>query len=327
MKKNIFTITVIVFAFLANVPAQVRVDSTGRVGIGIENPQYNAEDITNKTITDNKVWNIDIGYPCPESEGTICFCYRGLRTYKTGNHYTFGGKEYTGILSNLDSNDTDEYTIAAYLREENNQVFFYSEKCGKEFLMYDFNLQAGDKVILNDYFLAKCDLNEQGETENGGSYLYTAVNIDSVIYNQVKYKRIELQGEMHLYWIEGVGDIMGILYHSAAWGGSVPQLKDCYLGDNLFFLNDNPQYCFTTNIQDVNPDRINIFTGENNMLHIINAKEIPLSIYDAQGKKIKSIYPDNDNYEINISYIPKGLYLLKVYDINNQISSFKIIKK
>ena len=41
MKKKVFTVTIIVFAFLANVSAQLIVDATGRVGIGTtDDPQY-----------------------------------------------------------------------------------------------------------------------------------------------------------------------------------------------------------------------------------------------------------------------------------------------
>jgi hypothetical protein len=177
--------------------------------------------------------------------------------------------------------------------------------------MYDFDLQTGDKVILRDYLVTECDLNEQGETEQGESYIYTVTEVDSVVYNQVKRKYLKLQGAMELFWIEGVGDIMGLLYHSVAWTGVAPQLKDCYVGDELFFLNDNPEYCFeTTGIDDVNYDTRCIFVDEKKILHISNAKNTLLHIYDVQGRKLQTVYPDSDNYETDISILSRGSYII-----------------
>jgi hypothetical protein len=51
MKRIIFT--VIVFAFLANVSAQLKVNSTGRVGIGTTNPQYKLDVTGDARVTGN----------------------------------------------------------------------------------------------------------------------------------------------------------------------------------------------------------------------------------------------------------------------------------
>jgi hypothetical protein len=260
-------------------------------------------------ITDNKVWHIDYGYACPQIEP--CFCYLDLKTIKMEGTVIFNDVEYTKVISNW-SAAPDVWTTDAYIRETlDGKVYFYSEKCGKEFLMYDFDLQVGDKVTLRDYFVTECDLNEQGETEQGESYIYTVTEVDSVVYNQVKRKYLKLQGQTELFWIEGVGDITGLLYHSTAWSGSIPQLKDCYVDDNLFFLNDNPEYCYrTTGIDHVNYNTHRIFVDERKILHISNVKNTELSIYDVHGRKLQTLYPDSDNYETDISILPCGLYII-----------------
>jgi hypothetical protein len=207
-----------------------------------DTPEEKPELARTKMITGNKVWHIDHGMACPQ----LCFCYWTLETVKMDDTVIFNNVEYTKVISNW-SSAPDVWTTEAFIRETlDGKIYFYSEKCGKEFLMYDFDLQTGDKVTLRDYFITECNLNEQGETEHGESYIYTVTEVDSVIYNQVKRKYLKLQGGMKLFWIEGVGDIMGLLYHSAGWVGGASQLKDCYIGDELFFLNDNPKYCFET---------------------------------------------------------------------------------
>jgi hypothetical protein len=271
-----------------------------------KNPAYSecyydkVEDI--KMITDNKVWHIDHGTACSQ----LCFCHWSLETVKMDDTVLFNNVEYTKVISNW-SSALDVWTTGAFIRETlDGKIYFYSEKCGKEFLMYDFDLQVGDKVILRDYFLTECDLNEQDE-----SYTYTVTEVDSVVYNQVKRKYLKLQGQMKLFWIEGVGDIMGLLYHSAAWGGGASQLKDCYIGDDLFFLNDNPEYCFEmTDIDHVNYDTLRIFVDKKKILHVSNAKNTLLNIYDMQGRILQTVYPNSDNYETDISVLPSGLYIM-----------------
>jgi hypothetical protein len=252
-------------------------------------------------IADNKVWHIDYGYSYPPCPSGLCFCYWDLETVKTDGTVIFNDVEYTKIIS-VWSSAPNEWTTETYLREANKKVFFYSEKYGREFLMYDFNLQLGEQVVLWDYTLT--------ETVQEEPYTYTVTEVDSVIYNQVKRKYLKLQGEMHLFWIEGVGDIMGLLYHSAAWSGSASQLKDCYTGDDLFFLNDNPQYCFiTTGIDPVDYSTPRIFIDEKKTLHISGAKNTLLHIYDLHGRKLQTLYPDSDHYETDISGLPSGLYI------------------
>lgn len=99
--------------------------------------------------------------------------------------------------------------------------------------MYDFNLKTGDQVNLMDCLFPNCDMDKQDE-----AYLYTVNDVDSVYYNHKQYKRIILKkGNWSLNWIEGIGDIMGVLYHVAGWSGAFPQLKDCYEADVSFLIN------------------------------------------------------------------------------------------
>src|SRR5574344_1494753 len=154
-------------------------------------PEILVSQAENKLLTNNKVWHVEGSYACTLGGYNECYCYVGMLTSKTGNSISINGKQYTEILSNIYK--PDEWAVQADLREENNQIFFYSEKYGREFLMYDFNLKIDDKVILADYLWMRCDLNDLSKY-----FTYTVTGVDSVLYNQKKYKRIRLKGNMSL---------------------------------------------------------------------------------------------------------------------------------
>ena len=113
-----------------------------------------------------------------------------------------------------------------------------------------------------------------------------------------------------MYWVEGVGAIEGNCFHLSLMMSGITNLKDCYESDQLIFENEEPFCWFYVSTYDRPEELIKIFTNETNILHIVNAKDIPLTMYDIQGRKIKSIFPSDDNYTINASNLPKGLYIV-----------------
>jgi len=263
-----------------------------------------------QTITPGKTWYIESGYACPAGDETGCFCYYGLQTIKVGSAKTFNGKEYYELLTD-DMNQ--QWNVVTYVREEGGKVFFYAESCDKEYLMYDFNLNMDDEVVLADphypISLFNCKF-------AGYDFQYKVIEVDSIEYNQVKRKRLKL---MNIYfpscydtWVEGIGCMQGIDNPAASLRvGGVNQLKDCYESDKLIFVNENPKFCWVpTTVNNVYQDWINIFIDKSNILHIVNAKDIPLTIYDIQGRKVQSVFPNNDDYQINISFLSKGLYIV-----------------
>ena len=294
------------------------------------------DDSSMQTITQGKIWRYESGYTCPEGNEFCVFCYFGIETMKVRDPKTFNGKEYYELI-------TDEFgyspygTVIAYVREEGKKIFFYAEECDKEYLMYDFDLNVGDEVFLRDpfhptsfYDRGNCELTEVDSFQ----CKYKVLEVDSIEYNQVKRKRLKLSfsnGFPDLYdiWVEGIGCMRGIAYPNRlhCFGGE-EQLKDCYESDELIFVNENPEHCWvTTSMNDVRQDLIYIFTDKNNILHIVNAKDIPLTIYNIQGQKIQSVFSDSAHYTTDLSFLPKGLYLLKVYDTNGRGSLYKFIKK
>ena len=181
-----------------------------------------------QTITPNKIWHIESGYPCPDG-----VCFYGLQTIKVGNKRTFNGKEYYELLS--ESNH--QWNVKTYVREEDKKVFSYVEDNDEEHLMYDYNLNIGDEFTIK----AHPELTDK----------FKVTEIDSIEYNGIKRKRLRLENLITIYqydyWVEGIGCMRGIGYFASAHiGGAVHQLKNCYESDELIFVNENPEFCWVT---------------------------------------------------------------------------------
>lgn len=270
-----------------------------------------------QTITPNKVWHIESGYPCPNGDGTGCFCLYGLQTIKVGNTKTFNEKEYYELLSD---NVNQQWQVITYVREEEKKVFFYDIDDDEEYLMYDYDLNIGDEIVLRLPQYPHSIITDA----------FKVITIDSIEYNGIKRKRLCLENLITIhrydYWVEEIGCMRGITYLASAYiSGGVSQLKDCYESNELIFVNENPEFCFAKipdAINEVLQDSIHVFPDENNVLHILNAKDIPLIIYDIQGREIQSVFPDNNNYGTDISFLSKGLYIVsnKIQSINFKIA-------
>ena len=138
MKKRIFTITVIIFAFLANVSAQLKFDANGRVGIGTASPQYRL-DVNGDTrviggmylggstsnflgTTDNyapvrfKVGSVFAGYTGNTGHRNVSFGYGTFFSNTSGDYNTATG--FTALYSNT----TGLYNTAGGMEALKNSI-------------------------------------------------------------------------------------------------------------------------------------------------------------------------------------------------------------
>ena len=225
-----------------------------------KNPAYSEcyydkkEDITSvQTITQGKIWHVESGGACLDGDETGCFCYSGIQTINVGNTKIFNGKEYYELLTDSPPNNSSQGNVLTYVREEGKKVFFYVESCNKEYLMYDFNLNVGDEVFLMDPLspISLFDHDNPCELTEVDVNLYTfkVTEVDFIEYNYIKRKRLRLENhDSHHYdiWVEGIGCLRGITYHTAQQISGAKQLKDCFESDELIFVNENPEYCWIT---------------------------------------------------------------------------------
>jgi hypothetical protein len=197
------------------------------------------------TIRPNRTWYIEHGMLCPEAAGTGCYCYLSTTTIKTGDVKIFNGKEYYELIGSISWGSE----IVTYVREEKGRVFFYVKECDKEYLMYDYTLEAGDEVCLIDPqrpFSSNTDNRCELTEKEMNLYKCKVTNVDVIEYDGVKRKRLKVVNEDQRddFWVEGIGNMRGITYQVTSHITGCHQLKDCYESDKLIFVNENPEYCW-----------------------------------------------------------------------------------
>lgn len=267
--------------------------------------------------------------------------YQYEKTYitKIGNDTLINGVSYSKVLTTKDELSAICLNNG-YIREdvENQKIYYKPTVNNPEILLYDFNAQVGDTIQSYDF-----QANEA---------------IEIVVINKfyelitMHYKRIMKVRSMSLdgnyikdhVWIEGIGDIDGLLQSTKTYfpSGSEQIFLHCFLQNNdvsydsSFFyygaVNLSSEDCFVWNeptikIQSIPTNNINIYPNPVDDILTISSTDNAISrieIFDISGRNIY-----NQKYytnTINLSSLSKGVYFLKIYDINNFNSMFKFIK-
>jgi hypothetical protein len=100
MKKLIFTITIFIFVFLANVSAQLKVNSTGQVGIGTANPQYKLDVTGDTRVSGNVYLGSASNFFGTTNNTPITFKVNGVLAGNTGSSESSNISFGYGALSN-----------------------------------------------------------------------------------------------------------------------------------------------------------------------------------------------------------------------------------
>jgi len=232
-----------------------------------------------------------------------------------------GGYLYKKVFMCRD--ELHEHIVYMGLMREENQKTYLKWNDSPEYLIYDFSLEEGMSF---EY------------TPTGYPVTMYVKSVDFIEINGAMKKRIRITKDPNLgniwdTWIEGIGSLDGII--SFIYGnGDLRRLLLCYFQNNELIYK-NPEYpkCYyeegedITSVQTIvnndcyvfpNPvDDVLTVSSPNNTL-------LKIEIFNMFGQKVYSQAYKNT---IDISFLPTGLYFLKVYDTNEQVSVFKIIKK
>jgi hypothetical protein len=217
---------------------------------------------------------------------------------------------------------------AGLMREENKKTYFIPVNWTEELLFYDFSLEDGMTFEFQDLHPPFPE-----------SYYYFYAKVDFVEINGVQKKRIQLTDLppydefVKVCWIENIGNLSGFLEPCVTDPGSIKELL-CYSHNGeLIYKNSKYSECYYDNesglssIQTTKNNKINIYPNPvDNQITVFDPEQVIsyIEILDISGK---NIYTQYNNTAIDVSSFLKGLYLLKVYDRNKQVSLFKIIKK
>jgi len=281
--------------------------------------QANAQMSNNTIVNDNSAW-ATLSYIALDDSGNALTQYH----FFDGDSI-FNEKTYKKIFYYRDEQHTKRF-FAGLIREENLKTYCAPYHIGLETLLeervlYNFSLEQGDTF---EYPIS------YSETET----LYV-LQSDSVLINNEQKKRLIIVPENNINWvidtiIENVGSLHGLLYPLCYMcDGAFHELL-CYTENGeLVYQNPNRTKCYydkLTLVQTIEIRNCSVFPNAvDDVLYIscLNNEILRIEIFDNLGRQIYKSYKNT----IDVSSFSKGLYLLKIYDTNGQVSVFKIIKK
>lgn len=232
---------------------------------------------------------------------------------------------YSAVISNgedtIISGNTYTKILGGAFREENSKVYYYSFPDSAEFLMYDFNLVAGDTVD-NVHILMGSGIYNPGQAV----VTYT----DTVNYNGVDRKQIHF--ETAFSWIEGIGSVTG-LFNEFYWNVSLYQydLTCMSINQTSIYPNLSPGHCYQ-NLQSLleNQDfTYNIYPNPSQGKFQIESDKLPTNstiiITDLTGKSMKEFKFTAPSQEISVD-LSTGVYLLMFPEFPNTAPSRIVIR-
>jgi len=280
--------------------------------------QGNAQTYNNTIVNDNSSWSVLGIVVCPECPVWTQYIY-------FDGDSIVAGYSYKKVFS-CDDKLHENIKYEGLIREQEQKTYFIPANSETEYLLYDFSLEDGMTFKYIDllYQIA----------------VPFYIHVNFVEINGIQKKQIQLTALppdddfVYATWIENIGSLAGLFYPCGMLATGVKRELLCFYQNNdLFYKNPNYSECYYDNPDDItsvqtivindcnvypNPvdDILTVFSSHNT----ISRNEI----FDASGKKV---YSQTYKGGIDVSFLSKGLYLLKVYDINAKVSVFKIIKK
>lgn len=240
------------------------------------------------------------------------------------NTQTYVKIKKTEIPSINNVNIYPTYTGAIRQDTLNKKIYIVLTDSTTERIFYDFSLQVGDTVnsVLHD--LASDCLGFGAET----IYL-----IDSTLINGNYHKVFYIQGscaDMSLSYIEGIGSSYGLIFPNRS--DEKESHISCTKVNGLTYYPSNTSPCnLTTNVADVDKKYFfDVFPNPaNNEINIaFPDSEAPanITLFSPLGQILITEKLYGEKNKIDISKLPKGLYLLSI-NVNGKIYTKKIIKE
>jgi len=270
----------------------------------------------NTIVNDNNSWaTLRYGW---EDNMPIC-CVVTQYVYFDGDSIV-GDHLYKKVFGCNDQlHENIEY--AGLMREE-NQKTYRKWNDSPEYLIYDFSLEEGMSF-------------EYDYPRPVTLYVKT---VDFIEINGSMKKRMQITDNPDTEWIldtwiEDVGSLLGILWPCLHVNGGRSELL-CYFQNNeLIYKNPIYSECYYDKVEDIT----SVQTIEDNDCYVFpNPVDDVLTISSPNNTLLKieifnmfgqQVYSQAYKNTIDISSLPTGLYFLKVYDTNEQVTVVKIIKR
>ncbi len=287
--------------------------------------------------TSNTVWSEY--HNAPVSSGLSSYYYRNIFSNKDT---IIDAKIYQQLFYSLTDTMYCESPSVIYnggIRESNRQVFYLPKDSSNEYLLYDFTVQVGDtlkydySVFSSLYGLLKID-----------SLL--VLSIDSILILDGTYRKkinFSMFFSSHLipnystFWIEGIGNNMGLLC-------PIAELPTNGINNILGCLNNNNEYLYYNNLFNTcYPDNVSVLEFSIQKKITINPNPVRdfckirwdnnnvqfhrIMISDIYGRIVFSEKIDqNSEITIDCRNFGQGMYLVSLADqIGRPLSSKLLI--
>jgi hypothetical protein len=230
--------------------------------------------------------------------------------YKTNGKSTINDTAYTVISDNYSQ-------ITCYLREENKKVFCRLSPDLSEFVLYDFDIDIGDTVLLHQCY---------GESYNG-----YVEGIDSLLVGNQYHKRYFIQcwEWISLHITEGIGSDAGLMYCDLPWVDMYGSLFCFSLNDTMFSTDgsggNEAGNCWQfIGVPETSVEHMEIYPNPvRDFIHIRYDKECRLELIDLTGRQCRQSISNS----IYVHDLQQGIYFLRVYAVTGTLlNQFKILK-
>jgi len=227
-------------------------------------------------------------------------------------------ESYHKIFARNDSSTT----FFGGLRELNKKIYFFKQLIGYEYLLYDFNLNIGDSIMVD------CDLPDTMFQK------MIVASIDSILLIDMTYRRKFnfVNGES---WIEGIGSEFGLLTPGLSCTTCIcgNQLVCSRENDTLLYLNESLVPCFinTSNNEIINNSQQliiypNPFSSQMTVQSNQVLKAATLTIYNTFGQQVKQIKNiSGQSITLHRDNLPSGIFFLQLTQDNEILTTDKII--
>ena len=151
------------------------------------------------------------------------------RINKFGNPVFMNDNKYFPLLESTYSAQT--WYGHGYLREDtvNEKVYYYTAEDG-DCLLYDFSLEEGDSVVINNPYT------------NVWDHLMVCDSVDIVSINGSAKKRLFFSSDV---WIQGIGSVRGLVCSgNHSMPGNYNKLLCCSQNDEILYDNATYHSCY-----------------------------------------------------------------------------------
>ncbi len=211
------------------------------------------------------------------------------------------------------------YRDILYMYELNHKVYYYVNSLNRFCLLYDFNANAGDSWVLDEFPAA------WGDT-------IKVISTGTININGHQKKTMQITNTCAQYGFGGtlIEDIGNTLYMFPTFDMNFEGPLRCYQDNILGLYNTEvaPSCEFTTVGIEEYTDKDNIFiypNPANNTINIIidNNSNAIVKIINAKGQLINEIKSVKEHETIDVSGLPAGMYIVQLV-FDNKIVNKKI---